>query len=33
MSPSILQGAVQAVEDLRTSPIRIDSARKYLAAA
>jgi transposase-like protein len=33
MTPAILQGAVQAVEGLKASPIRVDSARKYLAAA
>jgi transposase-like protein len=33
MSPSILQGAVQAVEELKKTPIRIESAHKYLAVA
>lgn len=33
ITPAILKGAVQAVEDLKASPIRIDSARKYLAVA
>jgi len=33
MSSSIFKGVVQAVEDLKKEPIRIDSARKYLAAA
>jgi putative transposase len=33
VSPSIFQGVVQAVEELKKTPIRIESARKYLAAA
>ena len=33
MTPAILQGAVQAVEGLKAEPIRVDSARKFLAAA
>jgi len=33
ITPAILKGAVQAVEGLKASPIRIDSARKYLAVA
>jgi transposase-like protein len=33
MTPAILEGAVQAVEAIKASPIRIDSARKYLAVA
>ena len=33
MTPAILEGAVRAVEELKESPIRIESARRYLAAA
>jgi transposase-like protein len=33
MTPAILEGAVQAVEAIKASPIRIDSARNYLAVA
>lgn len=33
MSSSILQGAVQAVDQLKKTPIRIESAHKYLAVA
>lgn len=33
ITPAILEGVVQAIEGLKASPIRIDSARKYLAAA